>query len=126
MATWLPMPLQAAHIDDRMAVPASAQTVQYQPARFVVKVKDGETEALSRLYFRDRDAARASYRDWAADKPLFRTMDLVSCTYGGELVLRPSGQAAAGGSEEILAELRAHPLVAYADPDFVAQAEGAG
>lgn len=123
---WGPMPLQAAHIEGDTVVAARAQTVEYRTARYVVKVRDGEAEALSRLYFRDREAAKASFETWAADKPLFRSMALVGCTYGGELVLQPeAGDADTGPSGDLLLEaLRAHPLVAYADPDYVAQAEG--
>ncbi len=125
---WVQMPLQTAHIDGDAVVPAQARTESTRAPRFVVKVKDGEVEALSRLYFRDRAAATASFEAWAADKAVFASMDLVSCTYGGELVLQaePSAQPASRSGETVLEALRTHPLVAYADPDYVARAEDEG
>ncbi|MEM7768376.1 MAG: hypothetical protein AAF253_12960 [Pseudomonadota bacterium] len=123
------MPLQAAHLDESTLVPATTQITQPRTVQFIVKVKDGEAEALTRLYFRDEAAARASFADWASDKPLFRSMDLVACSYSGELVLRPAAASAAGEGADfdgVLAALRAHPLVSYADRDFVAQIERGG
>ena len=119
------MPLQASHIDEDTLVPAAAQTNLPVTQRFIVKVRDGEAEALTRLFFRDEAAARQSFTEWAADKPLFSDMNLVSCSYSGEMILRYDG-ISARATEDLLAELRDHPLVAYADPDFVAQSQNDG
>ncbi|MEL6387543.1 MAG: hypothetical protein AAFR41_06890 [Pseudomonadota bacterium] len=125
------MPLQAAHMPDTGLVPARADTVASPEARFIVKIKDAEVEALTRLFFRNETAARTSFSQWAADKPLFSDFDLVSCSYSGEVILRQRLAARSGADLQaqratLLQALRNHPQVAYADPDFIAQTQVSG
>ncbi|MEM0986992.1 MAG: hypothetical protein AAGJ32_12170 [Pseudomonadota bacterium] len=127
-AQWLPGPLQTAQMGEGVLIPAAGSSTEVRRAQYIVKIKSGEAEGLTRLYFRDQGAAEASYRDWASDKPLFSKMDLVACSYGGEFVLSheftgDSSRDAAASPDALLEALRSHPLVAYADPDFVAQVE---
>lgn len=110
----------------RQPVPAQGAGEPVQPATFIVKFK--ESDAIDEVianWRRDRDAAEAAYAAWAEDDPLFSMMDVVGCSYSGELILEasvPAAPAAARARVNALVDLiRAHSAVAYADPDFIAQ-----
>lgn len=110
----------------RQPVPTPDAGEPVQPATFIVKFR--ETDAIDEVianWRRDRDAAEAAYAAWAQDDPLFSTMEVVGCSYSGELILEasvPAAPAAARARVGALVDLiRGHSAVAYADPDFTAQ-----
>ncbi len=97
-----------------------------QPATFIVKFKENDAvDEVIANWRRDRPAARAAFAGWAEGDPLFSNMQVVGCSYSGELILEtevPAGPAAARtGVARLIGEIRAHDAVAYADPDFIAQ-----
>ncbi len=97
-----------------------------QPATFIVKFKENDAiDEVIANWRRDRPAARAAFVGWAEGDPLFSNMQVVGCSYSGELILEaeiPAGPSAArAGVARLIEEIRAHDAVGYADPDFIAQ-----
>lgn len=97
-----------------------------QPATFIVKFKENDAiDEVIANWRRDRDTALAAYSSWAEGDPLFSAMDVVGCSYSGELILEapvPAAPAAARTRvSDLVALIRGHSAVAYADPDFTAQ-----
>ncbi|MEM1106353.1 MAG: hypothetical protein AAGH87_08165 [Pseudomonadota bacterium] len=102
-----------------------------QPATFIVKFNnDAVIDDVIATWRRDRPAAKAMFADWAKGDPLFSNMDVVSCSYSGELILEtlvPAGPDQARIQVRNLVEaIRGHGAVRYADPDFTAQPGGIG
>lgn len=105
--------------------PEAAQTPAPGHADFIVKFKDAaaidDTLAHCR---RNRAAAEAYFREWASKEAPFEAMELTGCSYSGELLLRyafaPGAPIGEAQVDRLLARIRAHENVAYADPDFTA------
>lgn len=110
----------------RQPVPTPDAGEAVRPATFIVKFRENDAiDEVIANWRRDRDAAEAAYAAWAQGDPLFSTMDVVGCSYSGELILEasvPAAPAAARARVGALVDLiRGHSAVAYADPDFTAQ-----
>lgn len=107
-----------------------AQATTIEPAGeavdFIVKVKDvAAIDAAIAMCRRDLEKAQSMFGDWAAGDAVFSGMQLVGCSYSGELIVRQALTAAPAGGERqvdvLLERIRDHENVAYADPDFTAR-----
>ena len=111
-----------------LVLPAQATTIEPagEAVDFIVKVKDVEAidQAIA-MCRRDLEKAQAMFGDWAASDAVFSGMQLVGCSYSGELIVRQALTAVPAGGERqvdaLLERIRGHENVAYADPDFTAR-----
>lgn len=97
-----------------------------QPATFIVKFRENAAiDTVVANWRSDREAAKAAFTDWAEGDPIFAQMNVVGCSYSGELVLEApvpvSPASARSRVREMIEQIRGHSAVAYADPDFTAQ-----
>ena len=114
--------------DAGRVLPAQATTTEPagESVDFIVKLKDvAAVDQAIKMCRRDLEEAQAMFGDWAAGDAVFSGMQLVGCSYSGELILRQALAAAPAGGERqvdgLLERIRGHENVAYADPDFTAR-----
>lgn len=131
-----PRPPEAAPIsppgDDDLIQPAQAGRPGDASALdvdFIVKIKDAElrTRVLD-IFRKDREGARAAFRDWALTHDL-EGFDLVGATYSGEIIIHigedaPEAvreRAARTPARSMAEDIAARPNVVYCDPDYTAR-----
>ena len=93
---------------------------------FIVKFQDEPgVDAILRNFRRDRESAAAAFADWAAQEHGLSDFELIGATYSNEALLRFRFEDGVTPNraivDEILAELRRAPNIAYCDPDFTAR-----
>lgn len=97
------------------------------PPEIVVKFKDNpDTAEIADLFWKDKEAARARFDSYKADKPYLRDLALKRATYSGELVLHLANPPAdpeerAGRYRNCVKQLRDQSGVSYAEPNATAQ-----
>ena len=99
------------------------------PPEIVVAFNDkSKIKPICDLYWKDKDAARAAFVEFASDKPYLAGLRLKSVNYSDNLILELPGNGLAPGSGELRAlygaatkKLRAAPDVKYAEPNSTAQ-----
>lgn len=122
----LPAPVQPVADDPApVAAPATVQTATADrapvQATFIVKFTPNRAlDSVVATWRRDREAAEATFADWAGDQPVFANARLVGCSYSGELIIQRPVPTGDGGVDAVTEMIRSHPAVSYADPDFTA------
>jgi hypothetical protein len=119
--SWLPAMAQPASDHTPVALPVHAVSEADMKAVFIVRFDaDPALDPVGKTFRKDAAYARATYQDWAQNRPALKDLKLISASYSGELILglpKDSPREA----NTVLQDIQAMSNLAYAERDVMAQ-----